>query len=536
MAVIGNKATAIGDVLEFSSSIPIFGILGITSFEDDVTGVIEGRAFQKEFQFIKDGQGISVWQLLTNENLAAIQFDKRSAYFFNYKYTRVGNDTTGELAFNSVKLIGTYEQYSCGITFENSYFSEFIDCSSGIDWCLNVTDKLYKDGIVPAFITRGKNLEDKNDEDYFKFWKTVACFFSIFVAYARYFQEFYYDEKLLKEFLKQRNIFFCSDSDLDTLQLLMLNYIKEISKRGTYRIVDLNSLPKGELLRLICHNTGDEFIFNQFADSDIGFCLGHSSPMYKGSLGKKGITKAYEKTVDFVDLLKYPTLNNNYLSLVQDGADTVLKIHNVPNGQKAGIGVDIMAEFDFSKAIVVDSDVGYIISFCVKDVGTKQNNLSFGINAFDVDDQHILLEDYESTKNIDFFFIDEGVPIEDEYYFVKGILFRKGTQPPSGATTLTIGYGNHLKFPQSVKEIKKIIPFLYVTGTALGNTKYIKDFKVRPLKSPTSFGFLNVKDFIQIWLKNNSSVEEQDLEDIIRNYLVGYKNVVKTVYYEQVEL
>jgi hypothetical protein len=64
----------------------------------------------------------------------------------------------------------------------------------------------------------------------------------------------------------------------------------------------------GEYLRLICYSDKcDEFMYNQVNVKDFGWCVGQSSPMYRGLAGQYGsIVKAYEKFKDFVDTTKYP--------------------------------------------------------------------------------------------------------------------------------------------------------------------------------------------------------------------------------------
>lgn len=64
----------------------------------------------------------------------------------------------------------------------------------------------------------------------------------------------------------------------------------------------------GEYLRLICFNEEtDEFIYNNVNIKDLSWNIGNSSPMYKGLDNQFGtLVKAYEDSMDFVSIDKYP--------------------------------------------------------------------------------------------------------------------------------------------------------------------------------------------------------------------------------------
>lgn len=82
----------------------------------------------------------------------------------------------------------------------------------------------------------------------------------------------------------------------------------------------------GEYLRLICFNSEcDEFIYSNVSDIHIGWCLGNSSPTYRGLRPQlnQSLIKAYEKQESVQDLTKYPLIN---------GGNIFIGITNNPKG------------------------------------------------------------------------------------------------------------------------------------------------------------------------------------------------------------
>lgn len=67
----------------------------------------------------------------------------------------------------------------------------------------------------------------------------------------------------------------------------------------------------GEYLRLICYNVCDEFIYNNVPLIYHGWCVGNSSPLYKGlrPQRQKSLIKGYEKTKNVRNLSRYPLIN-----------------------------------------------------------------------------------------------------------------------------------------------------------------------------------------------------------------------------------
>jgi len=241
MAVVDNTVSEIGDIILIKGDVPLIGLVDITGFSDTLVGVTGSRLFKKEFRHSIDGLNFSTFIELTVPNLTSISVNPLGFFFIEYRYTRIGTDTSGVLEFVDNTLTADFQEIVCGPNYEESIFNQFFSCFDPAisAWCLNVLDKLYKPGIVPRYITRGvNNNENGEDEDYIAFWKSVACFFAIIVTYARVFENFSTNSQILSEYLLQKGLFICKgEEELIDMQFLMREYYSSIAERGTTNII-----------------------------------------------------------------------------------------------------------------------------------------------------------------------------------------------------------------------------------------------------------------------------------------------------------
>jgi len=535
MAVIENRTTEIGDVLVIQVEVPLIGLLLLSDFIDTVVGETATRYFYKEFRYKVDAINWSAWIELTTANVSAVQTEPTFAFFVEYRYIRSGTDHSGELEFDDITLQGQYVSSECPAVYNNSIFAQFFSCASidVLNWCINVLEKIYKPGIVPEYIIRGENNNfNWEDKDYLNFWRSITCYFSLFVNYVRQFENFTGNQQLLTEYVRNKGLFVCDSIEQEDLIYLVNNLYNEFRFRGTLQVAvsseDSGRQVSGELLRLLCKKECDEFIFSLVEPWKIGFNIGSSSPMYRGIKNMFNVIKGYENTQDFVDLNNYPLNNDSYCSIVTDGGRDVLQITGVPLNEQSGIFPD---GSDLSKKIKVDNTVDYEITFLVKQE-TLVQNISFAVAAYDINDNMISL--YNAVTGalevgVGLFFNRIQLNIVDTWYFIRGVIFNKDKSLlPSLEGTLNIGYGEHLKFG-SVNPCY-IVPVLILNNNseAFSSTIKVWDFKVRPLVTDQSFGFLGVKNLILTWLKNNSGKYSDDqVEQIIREYLIPYNSTIK---------
>ena len=534
--IIENKTTEIGDIILIKAEIPIIGLIALQDFYDNTLGEDGNKYFDRQFCYSIDGINYTNWIELNPTNLQNVQIQSSDTFFIQYKYERRGTDSSGDLSFINNTLEADILNPSCGITFNKTFFSQFFTCYDlkVLNWCLSVTEKMYKPGFVPKYIERGRfGNYNREDEDYIAFWRSICCVFAVIVNYARLFENVTGNRKILETFLENEDInFFANTTDIIDLLFLLQNYYSEITKRGTINIIQKKSEGAsidGELLRLIGWVDGvDEFLFSLSKKEKVGWIIDKSSPIYKGTYFEYMLNKAYEKTQNFVDLTKYPIINPSYCSIYTDGNKNVLKIDGVPNLTVSGILESSIPTSNFG--ISIDVNLDYEITFWVKQP-ILSPTLGFQILGVDINNNIIPLLRIDSLSPSPFLFQQQQLLKNDKYYFIRSIIYN--INHPSLTTEeskLNIGFGNNLKF--SNKNIVKIFPFVYVNNiTSTPNLTYIWDFKIRPLNTPYSTGFIQINNLIKVWLKNNNlSLSQFQLEGIMRDKLIPYNSSFKNTF------
>lgn len=462
-----------------------------------------------------DANGRTSFLVLDSQELTLIATDPvtqlTSSIIFDYTYRE-------DLTLQQIQI----KLPECGYAFFNSIFKDFFFCNDleVLAWCDNVYAKLEGEGILPKYLER--------TEDFEIFWKAVASMFAFIVKFARVFKDFTSYEDMANTYLDSRGIIYNPQDTLEQKVYLINNYYKELLLRGTNRIYskssDNQTLVNGELLRNISYDEDDEFIFNMHFPHTMGWSIENSSPLYKGLSNQIGVNKAYESTKDFVDITKYPTFGNGTQAIITDGNREVFSILNVPNTEIAGIGAD---DSDF--AINVDPNLDYEITFFVRQP-IAEANLTFGLREYDRDGLLInTLQRIDTLATESNFFENIQLAKTTNYYFVRGILYNQNATS-ANVEVDNIG-GVNLRMRSGTG---KIIPYIELDNTSGGdatNEIRIWDLKVRILSTPYSNGFINPKNFISLWLKNNNATySENQLEENMRRYLLPYNSSFKVNY------
>jgi hypothetical protein len=522
LAISGNISTSQGDSFLIRAEVPIIGLIGLTDFIDTTTG-----SFYKEFRYATDGINFVGWRELTADNLSQVSVEATDNFLIEYRYTNILNSNA---TFTDVQVSGSFTAVTCGEYYQKSIFNDFFTCYDNevLQWCVNVTSKLYKQGIVPNFITRGDESNINGaDRDYIDFWRSVACFFAYIVVFARKFKDFRANETLLEEFLVNRGIYFCDTNTKAEKDYLVESYFDEIRQRGTSRIyktkTENSSTVDGELLRLICHSLTDEFIFNLHLPHTIGHSVGNSSPLYKGLSNQKGVNKSYEITDDFVNLLLYPTFGNGTQDIITDGSKEVYSILNVPDTEIAGLG-----DSDTDFAINIDNGLDYEITFyCRQPVA--EANLTFGVLSYDSDDVSTTLNEITGGTAENNFFEKIQLANATDYFFFRGIIYNKNADPLEVPNDC-LG-GTNLQFKA---DSGKIIPYIALdnsTGGDAVNELRIWNLRIKPVSSNYSTGFINPKNMISIWANHkNPRYSRNELEGILKDKLLPYNSFLKFNY------
>lgn len=224
--------------------------------------------------------------------------------------------------------------------YKNSIYNQFFasDDADVQAWGDNQLEKMYKPGVVPNYIIRGRNNNDNGeDDDYRSFWKSMSYYFAWVVIYARRIMDIKNNPKLIFDYLIDRNMGVAPGSSLAMMQFLVGSYYDEIRKRGTKyvfekadayspltqdmleiaRLYGTNNID-GEFLRLIAHNYYDEMMVTITPKTHFGTVVDRCSYMYRGTSFDNQLIKGYEDTDEAVDLTKYPLINPPFVSIVND--------------------------------------------------------------------------------------------------------------------------------------------------------------------------------------------------------------------------
>lgn len=565
MAIVKNTASEIGDQILIQATSPIFGVVNLTSFVDETEDETGSRYFKKEFAYSVDGIFYSEWIELTDSNLQQIIVSPTDAFYINYKYTRIGADPSGTIAFKKICLTGEFIEPICENYFilPNSIFKDFFCANPQHSLlCSVLTNKMFEKGILPEYIIRNRTDNPKvDDKDFLDFWGTVCCFFALILVLGKRLENFDSFEESLKDFLEQRDIIFCKSlEELQDLKFLKSNYYDEIRQRGTWNIFEPkgfeNKPINGEFLRLVCKGECDEFIWELITDEKCGWWLGKSSPAYKGTSFSRQLVKNKEVSPDFLDLNSYEIFNTNggKVDLINDSGKNVVVIRQVPDGQVCGFASNQNTQTpNLSKAITIDENVDYEITFWVKQ-DKIVNNISFGVEGWDCNENSVFPRKINTGALNKFFFTKKKLNKANTWYFVRGILYNKNQKLLSeNKSYLNIGFGNNLK---SFTGMSKILPYLVLDRTDNPDSTaklYIWDFKIRPLvkgaisnkiyndlsgipdkDNRVSFGsfatgFLTTKNLLHVTYKdNNQELSRREIEEIARHKLIPYNSTLIT--------
>lgn len=525
MAIIENRVTEEGDVLIIKPEIPIVGLIGLNQFVTNTLGETETDYFKKEFRYSNDGGLVfSDWYDLNLSNISSVSITKYDQFVIEYKYTRVGNAPEVELEFEDILVSGEFEDLPYPI-YNSTYFKDFFNVNdiNVFGWALNVLEKLYLTGILPKYIIRGE-IEGNilQDEDFITFWNSITHYYAILVYLARQFKDITNNTLLIELFIHNRGLEI-GESTIDEVLFLFNNWVFEFEKRGTYRIIETkieDGNIQGEFLRLIGYKDPEEMIFAHLKPSELGWCVGVSSPMYQGTEKIINLIKGYEFTEGVFDLSKYPLLNSSEISL----SDDKMLINSLVATDSAGIFDDGVE----SKRIIVNPLLSYEISFFVE-VSSVNTPLTFSLKGYDVSGNNVNFENLTDGSTSNNFIVRQNIQITNKVFWVRGML--KGYNEDLLPDSYLFPNGNHLR---SKSNLKYIVPQIYLDNTLSGvssGVMKLSNIKVRPLYLPFTKGQLGMKNIILAFInKENSQYDQTKLEEIIQSSMINAGSFFKAKY------
>lgn len=545
-----NKLLAIGDILTVRVLSQMNGRVQLLSFTDNFIGVTDNRQVQKEFRLTVDDTFWTEWTELTNDNLAKSDSIVVDGFFtIELRYTRIGSDASGEIEFNGVEFSAHAEpKVLVAPTIEGSIFADTINEPELKVLERNIFKKLYYRGILPQYIIRAENSDLKEDRDFADLWSSVAKFFGLFIRFFKRYENFNDDYSLLYEYVKQNGLYFDeSKITLEDLQYLAQHFYDQIRQRGTNMIfkkkgdvmADGTIIPiDGEFIRLMRTKIYDELSYEVIPLNKMGWCVGQSSPLWRGTSQSKFLNKTKEDTEDFQNLSDFVinrTGNASYtLKQLDDKKVLLLK---ATAGGVTGLGRINEVQDVSENLYIMDSRMDYEITFAFRIVSNPNANshLRFGVEGFD--SSKTKLNDAFITPSGDsisewFFDIETLNKKKDVWYYARGIIHAYSTETVDSSPT-NLGFGNNLYFNNSF--LRYVLPKIQVTGTA--DTQIaIWDYKIRPLVRGTnikplknapinamSLGFIQSSRIFFIYIKNNNnSLSQQELTEIVNKYLLPF--------------
>ncbi len=541
----------IGDSLIVNIRPQIRGKIQFSGYTDTVVGITPTRYLKKEYRISEEGIFWTDWNLLTNENLALEQYIVENFLTIEIRYTRVGTDQEGTIEFKNIQFTGTREEIPfIAPTIKNSIFKDTIQTDYLRQVEINIFKKLYFRGILPKYITRAENLDKKEDKDFIDLFSSIARFFALIISFFKRFENFGNDVDLMREQVRQYGIYFDeSNVSLEQLKYLAQNIYNEIRKRGTEMIFKRqgdvlkngNIVPiDGEFVRLLRNKRQDELLYENVPIQKIGWCLGQSSPLYRGTSQSIYLNKTAEKTQDFQSLSNFVLgksgVTSDYsLKTVEQKKVLSLKTSN----GTVGLG-RIDNEDVINKLYVADSKLDYEITFAFKVVnaGNIDSKICFAVEGFDnlqrkLNDAFIMPNGNYVTET--FFERSLSKFKLNQWYFVRGIISAYSTINVNESKT-NMGIGTNLYFNNSF--VKYILPKIQLISSGANAEINVWDYKVRPLvrgknilplkngqENSHSLGFLQSQQIFYTYARNNNNNQsEEEITSIIEKYLYAYNN------------
>lgn len=331
-----NRIYNIGDALVITVKPKQKGTAIITSFEDSFIGLAEEKKIHRDYRIIEDDMFYTDWVELTNDTINGKRLKQNN--YIQVRYTRYGTDLSGYIEFQNIVFNGDFNpEVINSPILDNSIFANIAWSEETEALAKNLFKKLYYRGILPMYILRGDNRSVGEDENFINLFYSVAKYFAIIIRFFKRFEKFYDDEELMLEWLRQNEIQFDESTiKLTQLQFLARHLYDEIRKRGTTMIFkrqgdvvnDKEIEIDGEFIRLLRSKRSDELLYENMPFKKLGWCLGNSSPLYRGTGFSEKLNKTKESGEDFEDLNNFQTFSkrNSNLSIVQTDVKLITAI------------------------------------------------------------------------------------------------------------------------------------------------------------------------------------------------------------------
>ena len=545
-----NIISNIGDVLIVRIEPKITGKIRFTGYTETIENETEERSLKREFRISQDGVFWTDWATLNIDNLSSEEYFTDSYIQIEIRYTRTGTDESGDIVFKSIDFNGTRKSIQFDApTLQSSIFGNIIGTNILAKLERNIFKKLYYRGILPDYIKRAENSSYNEDKDFVDLFYSIARFFSILISFFRRWENFRNDEDLLREQVRGYGIYFNeNDITLSELKYIAQNILSQAQQRGTEMIFKRKGVAPidGEFIRLTRNRICDELLYEYIPIYKIGWCLGNSSPIYKGTAMAYNLNKTKENTKDFQSLSNFVLSKSGTGSYSLQNTDNKRVIRL--SATSRGTGHSAIGRIDSNINVVdniysADSQLDYEITFAFKiNSGTNLSKLTlnFGVEGFDINKEKLndafsTVDGFQVSEN----FFDQSMDIWKigQWYYARGIIHAYSSENVIGIKT-NLGIGQDLVFNNSF--VKYIIPKIeFYTKTAQNANIDIYDYKIRPLIRGKNIlplkngsidshglGFIQGSKILYTYVRNNNNGQSEDeIIDIIERYLYPFNTV-----------
>ena len=545
-----NIISNIGDVLIVRIEPKITGKIRFTGYTETIENETEERSLKREFRISQDGVFWTDWATLNIDNLSSEEYFTDSYIQIEIRYTRTGTDESGDIVFKSIDFNGTRKSIQFDApTLQSSIFGNIIGTNILAKLERNIFKKLYYRGILPDYIERAENSSYNEDKDFVDLFYSIARFFSILISFFRRWENFRNDEDLLREQVRGYGIYFNeNDITLSELKYIAQNILSQAQQRGTEMIFKRKGVAPidGEFIRLTRNRICDELLYEYIPIYKIGWCLGNSSPIYKGTAMAYNLNKTKENTKDFQSLSNFVLSESGTGSYSLQNTDNkrVIRLSVTSRGTGHSAIGRIDSNINVGDNIYsADSQLDYEITFAFKiNSGTNlsQLTLNFGVEGFDINKEKLndafsTVDGFQVSEN----FFDQSMDIWKigQWYYARGIIHAYSSENVIGSKT-NLGIGQDLVFNNSF--VKYIIPKIeFYTKTAQNASIDIYDYKIRPLIRGKNIlplkngsidshglGFIQGSKILYTYVRNNNNGQSEDeIIDIIERYLYPFNTV-----------
>lgn len=545
-----NIISNIGDVLIVRIEPKITGKIRFTGYTETIENETEDKSLKREFRISQDGVFWTDWATLNIDNLSSEEYFTDSYIQIEIRYTRTGTDESGDIVFKSIDFNGTRKNIQFDApTLQSSIFGNIIGTNILAKLERNIFKKLYYRGILPDYIKRAENSSYNEDKDFVDLFYSIARFFSILISFFRRWENFRNDEDLLREQVRGYGIYFNeNDITLSELKYIAQNILSQAQQRGTEMIFKHKGVAPidGEFIRLTRNRICDELLYEYIPIYKIGWCLGNSSPIYKGTAMAYNLNKTNENTKDFQSLSNFVLSKSGTGSYSLQNTDNKRVIRL--SATSYGTGHSAIGRIDSNINVgdniySADSQLDYEITFAFKiNSGTNLSKLTlnFGVEGFDINKEKLndafsTVDGFQVSEN----FFDQSMNIWKigQWYYARGIIHAYSSENVIGSKT-NLGIGQDLVFNNSF--VKYIIPKIeFYTKTAKNASIDIYDYKIRPLIRGKNIlplkngsidshglGFIQGSKILYTYVRNNNNGQSEDeIIDIIERYLYPFNTV-----------